>query len=319
MQRRQRGRQRQRHQPAAPTGRQRQNTLSPRSPQAAFSYHAQRAERNEAPGRQPLSATQERNKLLSTSFWLRRSGSLVAVVVALICLISIVSLSTQPRIVLLGTTTSGKTFHDTATYQAAAAGYFASSLLNRNKITVDTGAVSRRLKQQFPELASVSVSLPLIGHRPIVYLQANQPAFVLQTINGTFVLDTSGKVLLSAAATTPGATDKLPVITDQSGLHAKVGKQVISSAEAGFMQTVTATLAAKQISVQALVLPVNTAQELDVRPAGQAYVVKFNMHDPTSVRQQVGTYLATINSLQGQGKTPAQYIDVRVLGRAYYQ
>jgi hypothetical protein len=64
-------------------------------------------------------------------------------------------------------------------------------------------------------------------------------------------------------------------------------------------------------------LPSN-ANELDIQIAGQPYEVKFNLHSDKA-REQAGTYLATIASLQKQGITPSKYIDVRVDGRAYYQ
>lgn len=305
-------------QPARTTGRQRQTTLD-RRPQSAFSYHAQRSERDEANSGRQASLADQRHKMLSLQFWAKRSGLLIAVIVAVICAVSILSLSSQPRIVLLDATGSGYAFHEVAEYQKIASEHLSSSVWNKNKITVNTGAASTALKQKFPELASVSVTLPLIGHRPIYYLHANAPAFVMQTVNGTFVLDSAGKALIAKDAAPATVVAQLPVITDQTGIHARLGKQIISSSEATFIRTVVNTLTAKQVSISSLALPANAVQQLDVRVNGQPYVIKFSMHDPTTARQQVGTYLATINTLAGQKVTPAQYIDVRVLGRAYYQ
>jgi hypothetical protein len=257
--------------------------------------------------------------LLSFEFWARRSGLFLAIVAALVCAVSIISLSNQPRIVLLDVQKNSYAFHDAAQYQQAAAKHLSSSIWNKNKITVNTGKASSDLQRQFPELSEVTITLPLVGHRPIYYLRANAPAFVIQTLSGSFVLDVTGKALITTAAAPATTVETLPIITDQSGLHATVGKQVISSREAAFIRTVITTLAAKNVSVSSLNLPANAAQQLDVRLAGKPYVVKFNMHDTTTVRQQVGTYLATANNLAEQNITPAQYIDVRVLGRAYYQ
>ncbi len=66
-----------------------------------------------------------------------------------------------------------------------------------------------------------------------------------------------------------------------------------------------------------MTLPVGTS-ELDVRLAGQPYSVKFNLESGTA-RQQAGTFLATESKLKSQNVTPAEYIDVRVDGRAYYK
>ncbi|MDB5169875.1 MAG: hypothetical protein JWN82_271 [Candidatus Saccharibacteria bacterium] len=286
---------------------------------SSFSYHAQRAERADAAGgRQQPSLATKRSRLLSLQFWAKRSGLLIAVLVALVCAVSILSLSNSPRIVLLDAQNNRYAFHDASEYQAAAAQNLSSSIWNKNKITVNTGSASAQMQKQFPELAEVSITLPLVGHRPIYYLRANAPAFVLQTVNGTFVLDVGGKALITKAAAPAATVAKLPVIADQTGLHAEVGKQVMSSRETTFIRIVIDTLAARAVTVSSLSLPANAAQELDVRIAGKPYLVKFNMHDTTTARQQVGTYLATASNLAGQNITPAQYIDVRVLGRSYY-
>jgi hypothetical protein len=262
---------------------------------------------------------QQRSRLLSVRYWTRRSGLLFAVVIALVCLVSILSVSTEPRIVLLDSGDSNRAFHSTQEYQAAATKQLSGSFWNKNKITADTGAAAAALKAQYPELQSVTITLPLMGHRPIYYLQAAKPAFVLQSVNGTYVLDTRGKALLAKDSTTSASVDTLPVITDQTGLHAELGKQAISSQDMAFMLLVIDMLKQRQVTVESLILPANAAQELDIRIVGKPYVVKFNMQDSDSVRQQAGTYLATANQLAGQSITPAQYIDVRVLGRAYYQ
>lgn len=300
-------------------GRQRRNTDWQRT--TSFTYRSNRSERPDSPGRRPggPSLVVQRSRMLTLQFWLRRSGLLIALVVGLICLISILTLSNQPRIVLLDAEKNRFAFHDTEQYQAAAAKQLSSSIWNKNKITVNTGKASDELQKQFPELSDVTITLPLVGHRPIYYLRANAPAFVMQATSGTFVLDAHGKALITKAATPASAVARLPLITDQTGLHVEVGKQVLSSREATFIQMIIDALAAKGVAVDSLSLPANAAQELDVRATGKPYLIKFNLHDVTTARQQVGTYLAAAANLAGQNITPTQYIDVRVLGRAYYQ
>jgi len=285
----------------------------------SFSYHAQRAERAEVGGRQQPSLAQKRSRLLSLQFWARRSGLLLAVFIALVCLVSILSLSTKPRIVLLTGDAGSSAFHSPDEYQQAASKHLSASFWNKNKITADTGAAGAALKRQYPELDNVTITLPLMGHRPIYYLRAASPAFVLQAVNGTYVLDSNGKALLTKDAASPTTVASLPIIADQTGLHAQLGKQAISSQEAQFISSVVSILAARQVAIDSLTLPAGAAQELDVRVAGKPYVIKFDMHDTQRARQQAGTYLATANNLSAQNVTPGQYIDVRVPGRAYYQ
>jgi hypothetical protein len=285
---------------------------------AAFSYHAQRAQRVDTPNRQTPSLADQRHRLLTVRFWAKRSGLLIALIIAVICLFSIASLSSSPRVIFLDQQNGAAAFHDTKQYEAAAQQYLGSSFWHKNKITINTNDAGADLQKRYPELAEVSVSLPLVGHRPIYYLRSNPPTMVLQAVNGTYVLDSAGTVLIAKDKAPSTVTGSLPVLADQTGLQAQVGKQVISSAQSAFIKTVIDTLAAKQVTVSSLILPANAVQELDIRVEGRPYTIKFNMHEDKAARQQVGTYLATDNNLKSQNIMPSQYIDVRVPGRAYY-
>lgn len=283
----------------------------------AYSYSAQRSARPDTPGRQQPTTAAHRSKLLTLRFWIKRSGTIVAVIVCVICAISLLSLSDKPRVILLDEG-NAYAFQEAANYEAAAQKHLSSSLWNRNKVTIDTSATAQALKQQFPEISKVSITLPLVGQRPIVYIQANAPAFVMQSINGTFVLDASGTSLIARDGVPEPVANDLPVITDQSGNRAVSGKQVISRSNAEFIQTVLTSLTQKKLIVESLVLPAGHVQQLDVRISGKPFIIKFDMHDGGGVRQQIGSYLALQKMLDDQSKTPSQYIDVRVLGRAYY-
>jgi hypothetical protein len=205
-----------------------------------------------------------------------------------------------------------------AAYQSAAERLLAGSIWNRNKLTVDTGGLSRQLQHQFPELSSVSVTLPLLSHQPIIYVQTAQPALILVGDSGTYVLDTDGKALLSVSGNQAAeASFGLPIVVDQSGLQLALDRQVLPSGDVSFIQTVVAQLAARHLTVTSMTLP-PAASELDVHVSGLAYYAKFNLQSGDA-RQQAGTYLATQSHLQSEHITPAQYIDVRVDGRAYYK
>ncbi len=224
------------------------------------------------------------------------------------------SLSTSPRVVYVGNTDQ-HALHTTEEYQQSATEDLGSSVLSRTKPTINTKEMAQRLQQRYPELASVSISLPLLGHRPVYHIELRQPAFVLESVNGSYVMADNGLVIGTKDAAPATLTANLPVITDQTGQAAKPGSYAVSPASATFTTKLLKLLAAKLVTVTRLTLPAGAAQEIDVSVVDKPYVVKFNTHDPETVRVQVGTYLA----VSGQGVAPAQYIDVRVPGRAYYQ
>lgn len=250
-------------------------------------------------------------------FLLRRFGLVVLLIALIISSFNVLSLSNDARVMSLTGGTNDTFLHDSTVYQTAASQILAGSIWNRNKITVNTAAISQQMLAKFPELSSVSVTVPLLSKRPIMYVQTAQPAIILAAHNGSFVLDTNGKALLRADNLPAGSRLKLPVVTDQSNFDINLNRQALSSGNVSFIQTVIAQLAARHFSVSSSMLPVGTS-ELDVRLNGQPYTVKFNLQSGDA-RQQAGTFLAIQARLQSQNITPSQYVDVRVDGRAYYK
>lgn len=249
--------------------------------------------------------------------WLQRLGVFVLSIVILASAINALSLSTDTKIEFLNSTGSRSLMRPAEVYQAAATRQLGSSIWSRNKITVNTAALSRQLMAQFPELSNVNVTVPLLAHRPVVYLTTAQPVLILSTSNGAFVIGDTGKALVGGPSPASLNRSNLPVLTDQSGLRIQINRQALPVTSVGFIQVVAAQLAAKQFAVSGMTLP-PAASELDVHLAGQPYLIKFNLENDQP-REQVGTFLATITQLRHQNVTPSQYVDVRVPGRAYYK
>ncbi len=268
-------------------------------------------------GRQQPREQDVRRRERLVRYWRQRLGMFVAGVVLIICVLYTLHLSTNPKVVSLAPASSGYFLQDDSIYQQAAAKEFASSVLNSNKVTINTIGIQQKLQHQFPELSEVSVTIPLMSHRPIVYLAPTTPSLILSTPQGSYVLDDTGKALINASAIAGIDKLKLPTVTDQSGLQVHQGAIALASSEVSFIHTVTAELQAKGVAIASLTLPA-AAYELDVRPTGVGYYVKFNMHQLTA-RQQSGTFLAVKQRLASQAVAPAAYIDVRLDGRAYYK
>lgn len=250
-------------------------------------------------------------------FWLQRAGLLALIFAVTASLINILTLSSDAKVMPLTSASSSSFLRPTSDYQKAASNILKSSLLNRNKVTINSGQIQKQLQEQFPELASVSVTLPLLSHRPIIYIEPTKPALLLVTRSATYVVDNTGKALVKGKDAKSLSQPTLPLLTDDSGLDIELNKQALPSDDVDFIREVIAQLGAKQYTVTKMSLPSATS-ELDARIDGQPYMVKFNLQSQTP-REQAGTFLATINSLKSQNIIPSQYVDVRVAGRAYYQ
>lgn len=280
-----------------------------------FLYSSRRSEAALNTGRQ-LQRDLKESATRSFRFSLQRFGLVILAIAAIISLFNILKLSSDPKIEVISSGNSAP-IQSTADYQKYAHQQLSKSFLNGNKVTVDTVKLSQEMLDHFPDLKDVSVTVPLLAHRPIVYIEPTSPSLVLVAANGTFLVSETGRAMSQAADVASLGQNDIPVITDQSGLNLELGKQALPGDSVSFIKSVLAQLSAAKVTVGALNLPSNSS-ELDVQIAGQPYFVKFNLHSDKA-REQAGTYLATIASLQNQHITPAKYIDVRVSGRAYYQ
>jgi hypothetical protein len=230
---------------------------------------------------------------------------------------NILSVSTKPEILPLDTSNQALlTPQNKLIYQNAASKILSSSIWNENKITVDTGGLSRKLMAEFPQISSVSMTLPLLSRTPIIYIDHGKPTLILVKSNSAYVVDQNGRAMYKGANAQSFSVGTSPIVTDQSGLPVKLDSQVIPTTYIAFIQTVSNQLQANNMQVSSMTLPASSS-ELDVGIVGQPYIIKFNLenNDP---RQQVGTFLATIAQLQSQNITPSKYVDVRIDGRAYY-
>jgi hypothetical protein len=289
----------------------------------AFSYYTSRAsepterpkekdqkrtleKREQQPPEADKSKQPPRSVLASLSFWF-------LLVVAVVCVGKMLLLSTDPKIVIVGkTATSSSYLQPNTTYEAAAQKILSGSIANRTKLTVDAEGLSQRLKLEFPELEDVSISIPLVNSRPVVYVQPADPSLVAQTTQGDYALSKSGYVLTALQSLPSG----VPIVVDQSGLAPHLGKPLMPSSTVNFVQTVLYQLNAAHLSITAFVLPGNSPYELDVRLGGEPYMIRFNLAE--NALTQSGAAVATIQQL-GSGTVPSSYIDVRVPGRVYYK
>lgn len=245
--------------------------------------------------------------------WALGAGALVAVLASAYLLM----LGTEPKVTLIEDKATAYFLQDKSVYEQAARQSLEKSVFNRNKLTVDASALKLELMQSYPEIKNVSVVMPFIGREPRVFIEPYKPSFMLTTTNSSaYLLDTTGRALVTASQITDVDALEVPVIEDRSGNPVKLGSRALPSTTVRFAQTVLAALKTENVATSNIVLPA-AAYELDVSITGTPYFVKFNLLD--DALQQSGTYLAVRQRLQKDTIKPAQYVDVRVPERAYYK
>ncbi|HSH18431.1 MAG TPA: hypothetical protein VK978_03530, partial [Candidatus Saccharimonadales bacterium] len=283
-------------------------------PQVLTCY-ARRSNSDANVGRSEVRAAQEAAHSASNIPLAKRLAILGGVCSGLLGLAAVNVLSGPPKVQLVTANGSAYFMQAPEAYATTAARTMDGSVLNKNKLTIDTGKISQELARNYPEIKTATVVLPLVGTQPTVYIEPYRPSFILITTSSSaYLLDENGRALVSTSQITDTGELSVPTVQDKSGLAVKLGDQVLARATVGFVEQVLAVLESQDVEISSLVLPPGSS-EVDIAIAGKPYVGKFNLQG--DARLQAGTFMATKRKLEAAKVTPGQYIDVRVPERAY--
>lgn len=244
-----------------------------------------------------------------------RSSSLVSkmqlagvVIIVVAGLAYSVSLNTSPQIRIEGEQSFPR---EPSAYQDAITEELNSNPLNRNKLTLNTQAITDSLQDQFPEIQYVEVKTTPLRRKPIVNIQLAQPTARLVTPTGSFVLDGEGRALFDAdkKAAELDLSSLIP-ISDNSGHQIEVGKPAVTQQQIAYIREVIGQFEKKSIPIKEMALG-SGGVELQVKPADKNYFIKFSFYsDP---RQSSGSYIA----VREKGINANQYVDVRIPDKVF--
>lgn len=281
-----------------------------------FSYHSRPSALNEqrsAKVTTGLSRIKDSGKHIKRLRW-RHLPSVIAMLAILVSVIYASTITPNPRLVLLGQGDSANLLREKQQYTLAAQEILKSSPLNRSKITVDSQGISKQMRQRFPELSDVAITLPLMGRRPVVEVVAAQPVLRISSRGETYLLDETGRALIRQKDAVTIAQTKLFEVKDQSNLGVTLGKGVLPKDSVAFITTFAKYASTAGLTPTEIVLPTR-ASEVQIRFKEVPYYVKASvMADP---RIAAGQFLAIKNRLAKDGNKPSEYVDVRVEEKVY--
>ena len=178
-----------------------------------------------------------------------------------------------------------------------------------NLLTLNDGALADQLKSTDPLLRSVEVRRKWL-HAVRVTAVLKQPSMGWSSDDQQYLLDRDGTAIGPLPA---GST--LPVVRDGSNLPVKVGDRVASSRFVDFITELAPAL--KKAGVNATLMQVReTTLDLDVS-TDKGYRLVFDTS--RTVEEEMADLKAVQALLASQKKTPTEYIDLRIAGKAYYK
>ncbi len=274
-----------------------------------FSYHASRNNQTSESIRARQN-TDERAKKRSIVQY-------APIAFAVLCLvIGLVFATTLQSNVVLKSGEKSALLRDESQYREIAQSYLKSSILNQNKFSIDVKSFENAIKQEFPELNDVSVTIPVFGQKPIVTVSTETPELLIDTKQGIYAVNDSGKVIAKASKEQPIEGLTIPTIRDDANLEFELGKGALTSQDVAFITTIIKQFSNKKIEIDSLTLPV-LAAELHVRVKDEPYYIKFNML--TDPRVVSGQYFAAKKKFDADNIKPKEYVDSRVEEKIFFR
>ena len=291
--------------------------VTSRNNNVVFSYHARpgrSGEQKQAVAKQNrLDGLRKSSQTIKQLRW-RHLPSVVAMLAVLLSVGYLSTISPNPRLVLLGQSDGANLLRAKQDYVAASQDILKRNIADKSKITIDSAGFSREMKQRFPELSDVAITLPLMGRRPVVEVVASQPVLRISSQGQTYLLDAGGKALIKQTDASNIAQTRLFEVKDQSNLPLDVGKGALPKESVTFITTFINQLVQTGLAPSEISLPAK-ASELQVRLKDASYYLKASvMTDP---RVAAGQFLAVKKRLEAEGKKPSEYIDVRIEEKVY--
>lgn len=243
---------------------------------------------------------------------IRSSWFMIAVaLVAVIILGYVSSLSSRPHV-----SVQGMQYRSAADYEKRVQQAFGNDVRNRVKPFLRTKSLEQAISDAIPEAQTVIVSSSLLGHRPEVKIITDVPAAIFSQPNSTdYILSNRGRLLLPAGDTNI-PTVSLPIIQNLTGVQGKAGEQFMRPDETLAFTRLLAQYVAD--SSKPLFTLTTTPHEITAKELGRGtYYGKYLLSD--TITTQYGSLRATEKKLQELGQAPTEYIDVRLVDKAYYK
>lgn len=201
---------------------------------------------------------------------------------------------------------------DRSAIKAAVNDYYASRPLERLRFLLNEKTLGQYLASKIPEIEGVqSISADGIGSSALA-LTMRTPVASWKIGDKTVYVDSTGQSFTNNYYATPSVD-----VVDESGAASTGSSAVASSSMIRYIGQLIAALKSNGAgTVTKVVLPAGMIRELDVYLQGRAYRVKVQLD--RDVPSQAAEVKAALSYIDAHGGA-SQYVDVRVVGKAYYK
>ncbi len=202
---------------------------------------------------------------------------------------------------------------DAAMYERKIQDYLNGHFFERSRATLNTDNLAVYLQDNgCPEVKRVSEQTSFAGlGATTIRLEMRQPVISWNTGTNQLYVDNEGTSFQRNYFAAPAVA-----VVDQSGIQAKNNEVLASNSFLAFMGYTFKAFEQQGFAVNKVVLPANTTRQIQVSLENVAYTVKLTVDRPAG--EQAEDAVRAIKYLSSKGYA-AEYIDVRVSGKAFYK
>lgn len=240
----------------------------------------------------------------------RHVGAVLSLVLAIIVVLGALLSQFTGDVVVAGSSQAVTRKIVPGSYEKAINEYLAIHPVERLRFALNETALSEYVAGILPEVSRVELTSTDSIVQSNFTLTLRKPVAGWQINGNQYYVDEKGVVFQNNYYETPSVQ-----IVDQSGVSPQQGTIVASARLLSFVGRVVALTGQGSYTVTQAILPSGTTRELDIQLKDVQPRVKLSID--RGAGEQVEDMIRSLTYLQSQGKG-AQYIDVRVSGRAVY-
>jgi hypothetical protein len=259
------------------------------------------------PESEPVS---ERTRMHHLARRRRHIGAVLTLVLGIIIILAGLLFQFTGTVVVAGSSEALTHAVQPGPYEKAINNYLAIHPVERLRFALNETALSAYVSEALPEVSHVKLTSTDSIVQSNFTLTLRKPVAGWQINAHQYYVDTTGVVFQNNYYETPTVQ-----IIDQSGVSPEQGTIVASARLLSFVGRVVSLAGQGSYTVTRAILPSGTTRELDIQLKDIQPRVKLSID--RGAGEQVEDMIRSLTFLQSQGRS-AQYVDVRVSGRAVY-
>lgn len=241
----------------------------------------------------------------------RKVGGIFLLVLGVVAVLGILLTQFTARVIVAASSEPLSQTIDGATYEAAINDYFGVNPVERLRFAMNEDALSDYVGAITPEVAQVALTSTSSVVESNFTITFRKPLAGWQINGRQYYVDNEGVVFEKNYYDAPTVQ-----IIDESGVSPEQGTTVASARLLSFVGRVVALSRAGEYTVTQAILPIGSTRQVEITLKDIRPYVKLTID--RAAGEQVEDMITVLEYLK-ERRTNAEYIDVRIPGRAVYR